>query len=483
MKMKVWKFNNNLEQLKCNRDDFIANFSEKETGINEWERLRKIIENKTSNKKYEIVKSKNYIYVFSNGFTADEIVEVLKNKEVIQHDDNKNIIYLMWKDIEVCKWESSEITENVKIIDIYRLNLMPIGTVTKGKVWDGNFADWLKWRSIPYSRKNMKLILQALNLQTTEFMIKSCNGAGLNDFYWYKEEGSKLKWKDVNYYNNEWYNGESKLIFLKQKKGTSKEYLKTPDCVSIGNQPKCWIREKGKNYLLKADKYPIAMESFTEELSSRILCDKAVNYTMYVDEKNDLVASKCNNFLEVGNNKETVEFVTANWYLRQFDYKSPLEYFELLGREIRKMGIDSFYKFVRMLLYDYLFLNADRHWDNFGFIIDKDRSMKFAPLYDNGDSFGRNTNITDANCYILKDYTEEPDYVIDYILKLDIVKRLIGVEEIITTWIKRFYENEELLLKKYKDYDITEYTKNRDKIVEEIDRRYKYITDKWDKIK
>lgn len=140
---------------------------------------------------------------------------IKKNKEnsvEIIRDKKINIIFLMHKDIEVCKYQSSNIIEDCKLIEVYDKYLMPIGTVINDKVSEYQFAEWLKWRSIPYSRKNIKLILQNLNIKSTELMIKSCNGAGLNDLYWYKEEDSDLKWSDINFYDNEIVNFSWQII-------------------------------------------------------------------------------------------------------------------------------------------------------------------------------------------------------------------------------------------------------------------------------
>ena len=113
-----------------------------------------------------------------------KILDLNSNTNLIEKDKKTTIIYLMHRDDKVCKWSSSDITEDVKLLEIFDLSLMPTGTVFNSKASEQNFSDWLKWRSIPYSRKNMKLILQTLNLETTDFMFKSCNGAGLNDLYW-----------------------------------------------------------------------------------------------------------------------------------------------------------------------------------------------------------------------------------------------------------------------------------------------------------
>lgn len=41
--------------------------------------------------------------------------------------------------------------------------------------------------------------------------------------------------------------------------------------------------------------------------------------------------------------------------------------------------------FLRMLIFDYLIGNSDRHQNNWGIILEKDK-MKWSPLYDNGSS-------------------------------------------------------------------------------------------------
>ena len=246
------------------------------------------------------------------------------------------------------------------------------------------------------------------------------------------------------------------------KSGTSKQCLNTPDCVSIGNQPKAWIRENNVNYLLKADKYPTAMEAFTEEAVSRIFRNRVV-YRRVVEE--DFVASKCMCFTT-----EDFDLVTANWYMRQFNYENDTKY---LFKLYETLNDTQKLIFIEMLTMDYIMLNSDRHLDNFGFLYwsDDNTSMDKIIFYDNGDALARNIEPEKAFCYILKNDTKEPDAILDILKEIFSKggkKPLIFGRKNLATDIMKTLNKLEL---EYADLDISDYLNKKDSIIQEIVRR------------
>lgn len=107
---------------------------------------------------------------------------------------------LMHKDVETAIVLQSE--NNIKIKEIINKEHLPIGVYNDNQIlMDKLAAIWSNDRIIPNDRQNLDAIINRLGTTVSDAYVKSL-GVSLTDCYWFKEENSKLRWSDVNFYDN-----------------------------------------------------------------------------------------------------------------------------------------------------------------------------------------------------------------------------------------------------------------------------------------
>lgn len=74
------------------------------------------------------------------------------------------------------------------------------------------FNDCWKDRAIPASRSNFKEILEELAIHLIFRVLERCFGLSLSDQYWIKEVDSRIQWKNVNFFENQFSEDMGKLL-------------------------------------------------------------------------------------------------------------------------------------------------------------------------------------------------------------------------------------------------------------------------------
>lgn len=127
-----------------------------------------------------------------------------------------------------------------KIYEIYDIKFAPLSIYNafnnkKASLIKG-VNNWFKGRGIPSWRKDIENLLNKLNLSSPEELLNKAHGLSLSDQYWLKEENSKLKWKDINFFTNDFeYEAylEASLDSSSNKK-VKKEILNSPNNTTDG---------------------------------------------------------------------------------------------------------------------------------------------------------------------------------------------------------------------------------------------------------
>lgn len=138
-----------------------------------------------------------------------------------------------------------------KIYSIYNLNYAPLSFISaysKNENLIEVVNNWFKGRGIPSWRKDIENLLNKLNITSPEELLNKANGLSLSDQYWLKEENSNLKWKDINFFTNDFeYKAylEASLDSSSNKK-LKKEILNSPNNTTDGMLQKGWIIKSGK---------------------------------------------------------------------------------------------------------------------------------------------------------------------------------------------------------------------------------------------
>ena len=247
-------------------------------------------------------------------------------------------------------------------------NLFPIG-----------FSDiytWIDRRNYAKHKEHLQKWLKEWQLDNISGFIDMTHALSLNDTLWVTKADSDLTWDSVSLYTNEFTDVVSRTAFEKGLHGL-KLSTTSPEFTSEGSFEKCWIREDDGIYLYKKSSSGFAnagKEAYSEYYStqySAALCDSYVDYDL-VRFKGNLV-SRCRMFTT-----EKEGFVPIYKYLnadKRYTFGELVKFFE-------PYGFDD--DFRNMIVLDAAILNPDRHYGNFGFMVDNDtfEVLRFAPVFD-----------------------------------------------------------------------------------------------------
>lgn len=308
------------------------------------------------------MKSSNEIYVLKNYDTS--LLEFYFSKEILE----LNTIHI------------------TKIHHDYKY-LLP--KYLNNNLNDLSLKKWLKSRSIPSKRMNMKEMTKKLNINmnNVQELLDYSKGLSLNDCYWICKKDEDIKFDDVNLYDNSFSKKISLLAF--NNKNTRNlliahhEY--SPEFTTNGLLPKCWQIVGDKRVLYKGNNRQ-KLEVFSEFYASQIAEILGFNHVSYdLEEFKDTIASTCPLFTT-----KEIGYIPIGYYMKS---DSIGEVNELL-KDMSNKNPQIYKDFQNMILFDALVYNTDRHFGNFGFLVDnKTTKIKgLAPIFDNGESLFSNLN-------------------------------------------------------------------------------------------
>ena len=278
-----------------------------------------------------------------------------------------------------------------KVYDVYNIKYAPLSVENASKDMSKNLAKevnkWFRNRGIPSWRKDVEKLLEKLNVSTTEELLNKAYALSLSDQYWIKEEKSKIEWKDINFFENDFkYKGylevslsNSSSSYLEQAE------LKSPNNTTDGMLQKGWIIENGKRILVKGIYAPSREEPINEWLASRI-CERLgfyhCNYT--IDIVGNKLVSKCEDFIT-----SDEEIITAYDIFNSEKKPNNVSDYEHYINVLEKNNVKNARENVEnMFILDYIIMNIDRHMKNFGVIrnVNTLKWLRTIPIFDNGES-------------------------------------------------------------------------------------------------
>ncbi|MCD8307104.1 MAG: excisionase [Clostridia bacterium] len=298
---------------------------------------------------------------------------------------------LMHKDIPV----ATVLLDNRGIIravhDVNAPDHLPLGlSCTHGIPGADAVNSWWLSRGIPSSRQGMRPVCQALNLHSTPPMLKRSLGLSLTDQYWIRPYGSGMSWKDASFFTNPFSEDIGDMMFGFNFKAKRDICFNTPDIACSGNLKKRWKAEGSTRWLIKAGSYPGCQEPVNECIASAIadlLGIPHVTYSLYWHD--GLPYCVCKDFISAD-----TELIPACPILETRKLSpggTPYKPYDFFIQCCTSLGIPDPRPFLdRMIVFDYIIANEDRHYENFGFIRDADTLewLGPAPLYDSGYSLG-----------------------------------------------------------------------------------------------
>lgn len=115
-------------------------------------------------------------------------------------------VILMNQNKKVLLAEMDENNTFQKIYEYYDINYAPLSLYN---AYNRNedvlvaLNSWFKGRGIPTWRQNIEKLLEKLNVVSPIELLNKAYGLSLSDQYWIKDDQQKLKWKDINFFMND----------------------------------------------------------------------------------------------------------------------------------------------------------------------------------------------------------------------------------------------------------------------------------------
>ena len=292
---------------------------------------------------------------------------------------------LMHKKNPVLSMELDEGTGTIsKLDELFAPERLPVGVSYSGTADRQALNSWWTGRSIPASRLGLRDALETLNIQSPLLLLSKSYGLSLSDQYWVCPEGSGLRWDDINFFDHPFSDDMGNILFGEVPNGNAFD-LMSPDNTSDGWLKKKWIIVDGNRCLIKGGSGATRQEPYNEVLATALMRRLGIPHVPYsltvIDE---YPYSVCEDFISV----ET-ELISA-WHIMQTQKKpnhisSYQHYLNCCGA-LRIPGVAD--TLDRMLAVDYIIVNGDRHFNNFGAVRNAD-TLEWtgaAPVFDCGTS-------------------------------------------------------------------------------------------------
>lgn len=253
-----------------------------------------------------------------------------------------------------------------------------------------NFYYWCSMRILTLDRRYAKEILnsigaaQAVTDRDRAQIALTYHCLSLTDIFWVKKEGEEISFREINLYDNHLDNAFVD-VSLRGKQITVQNDSLIPDLTTNGCFPKAWVRtENGFRLLKDGDSEYVENELLASRVCQCFRCRQVVyEEDEYEGEKvssSQIMTSKRYSIVS----REAFEIYAVNHEI------DALEYILDLDR----------YSYHMMNILDYLVGNTDRHWGNWGFLVDNEttRPVSLHPLMDFNQAFRSYDTVEGANC-------------------------------------------------------------------------------------
>lgn len=272
-----------------------------------------------------------------------------------------------------------EIFPKVKVLEIIDKARCPLQTERFDTT---HFKDWYSHRFVNLFTREKKDSCMVKTVFSHDVL--TAHGANLTDHYWFCEEGSPLRWQDINYFENDFAINSAMSL----------DIFDTPDIATNGNLRKYWTIKDNIRYLNKYNS--IGYDAFqigahTEVFAAKLLESLGIEHAEYAvgyDEERKEFYSSSRCFTDTKH--ELVPMFLIFETYKKPNHFSDYDWLLTICRD--RLGVDIQKAINAMLVFDYLIANEDRHWNNFALIRNAD-TLEYeglSPLYDHECSMGAN---------------------------------------------------------------------------------------------
>lgn len=257
-------------------------------------------------------------------------------------------------------------------------NLLPLD-MTPG---DEGLSRWLRGRTVPKNRAFVNNFLSkcGLSLNRPMDIISVSKGLSLNDVYWVVESGFPGTFEKYNLYDNNFSNILALIAFTGYGSSLRSSLISSPEFTTAGMLPKCWRRIDGRVHLYKGGTTGASntgREPYSEFYASEIAKAMGVNAIEYrLSQWKGVLCSSCELFTN-----PDYAYLPIGKLVKTGGIKAVRAFYASLGKEFT----DALNE---MIVFDAVICNTDRHYGNFGVLIDNatNKIAKPAPLFDHGNS-------------------------------------------------------------------------------------------------
>lgn len=331
------------------------------------------------------------------------------------------------------------IVENLAdpVVEIQWIDEESIGLLPHGmELSNEGLSKWIKHRSIPKNRAYVTSFLAKCGLNANRPMdvVTVCKGLSLNDAYWVVSDDFKGDFSESNLYDNNFSRVLAWIAFTGYGSSIRSSFDSSPEFTTNGMLPKCWRRINGKILLYKgatSGASNTGYEPFSELYAAAIGNQMGLNIVSYnVSKWKGNLCSVCELFTS-----KDLAYVPIGRIVKSGGMKAVRDYYSSLG--------DAFINALNeMLAFDAIIMNTDRHYGNFGVLVDSKTNaiVAPAPLFDHGNSllnFAGEENWNDEDALleyantllpcVYEDYFEEAKKYLDANIK-EKIRRLVGFE-------------------------------------------------------
>ena len=286
-------------------------------------------------------------------------------------------------DTPLIRFHASEDTSDPEITILWineaNRGLLPLDM---GDPTEDHISKWLQRRTIPKNRAFVRTFLAKCGLSANRPMsiISVSKGLSLNDSYWVVGEDFEGSFDQYNLYDNRFSQILAYIAFTGYGSSIRSSLMSSPEFTTNGMLPKCWRRIAGKIVLYKGGTSgaPNAgNEPYSEFYASQVAQAMGINAISYGLAKwKGILCSTC----ELFTSRETA-YIPVGRVVTKGGMKAVAEYYHSLGPDFEKALRD-------MLVFDAVVCNTDRHFGNFGLLINSNTNQVSgpAPLFDHGNS-------------------------------------------------------------------------------------------------
>lgn len=332
-----------------------------------------------------------------NRISAGQLSFEIDSNEPVSRAEGVSIFEIMHRDLVV-----ATISERGEVL-IYNEEFMPFDlNLLESDAYDdriGNtteFQHWCASRMLSLDRTHAKAILNAIGASQSPTdadradIALSCHCVSLIDVHWVREAGEEISFDQINLYDNSLNEAIVELSLRGRSLTVTNTELITPkdvapDLSTRGLFPKAWIRKDGAFVLLKDG----GTDVVRRELLASCICQCFdIPQVIYEAGFYQGVPVTCSKIVT----SKSRSIVPMRAYERYCDERE----MDCLT-EVKRLDAVAYYG---MNIMDYLTGNTDRHWENWGLLVDNETNTPISlhPLMDFNRCFDAYESLNGAKC-------------------------------------------------------------------------------------